>query len=387
MRSVLGAFGLVCGAIVVWTVGSYGYASSDDPNVKWNMAFLFGAIACGGLFGHAVSARLWPKSHALSIVIGVVCGIALIVNLSNSLGALAGRADKSTVERVALNKRVKSDEAELARLQSQRDALPAFVPTDEAAVTAAQRAADTATANRRAECGNGDPKQRGPNCRQREVEEKGAADRLVVATSAKAATERAAKLEADMTTIRRRLSSAGPVVTVNVQGSALARLFRLPDTEADFAATVQQFGMAAIVELLIAFALIAWEMLRPAPEAQAPPIKESEIQAVEIAEPPAPFKALPKPKLVSNRAPAGSVSDYVLARLEAAKGCEIEFGEAYADYGAWSAARGADPLSPELFAEAMKRLCEKARVPVKRKEGSAVFVGVRLTVVGSIAAG
>ena len=105
MRSLLGAFGLVCGAIVVWTVGSYGYGSSDDPNVKWNMAFLFGAIACGGLFGHAVSARLWRISQTLSLVIGGVCGIALIVNLSNSLGALAGRADKSTVERIALNKR------------------------------------------------------------------------------------------------------------------------------------------------------------------------------------------------------------------------------------------------------------------------------------------
>jgi len=259
MRSLLGAFGLVCGAIVVWTVASYGYGSSDDPNVKWNMAFLFGAIACGGLFGHAVSARIWRISPSLSIVIGLVCGVALIVNLSNSLGALAGRADKSTIERVGLNKRVKSDEAELARLQRQRDVLPTFVPTDEAAVTAAKRAADTATDNRKAECGNGDPKQRGPNCRQREIDEKDAADKLATATSAKAATERAGKLEASMTTIRQRLASSGPVVTVNVQGSALARLFRLPDTEADFAATVQQFGMAAIVELLIAFALIAWE--------------------------------------------------------------------------------------------------------------------------------
>ena len=70
MRSLLGVFGLVCGAIVVWTVGNYGYGSSDDPNVKWNMAFLFGAIACGGLFGHAVSARLWRISKALSLVIG-----------------------------------------------------------------------------------------------------------------------------------------------------------------------------------------------------------------------------------------------------------------------------------------------------------------------------
>ena len=141
--------------------------------------------------------------------------------------------------------------------------------------------------------------------------------------------------------------------------------------------------MAAIVELLIAFALIAWETLRPAPQPDRAAEQGSRRSARRNSQnrrPP--FKALPKPKLVSSRAPAGSVSDYVLARLEAAKGCEIEFGEAYADYTAWCATRGSDPLSPELFAEAMKRLCEKARVPVRRKAGSAVFVGVRLAVVG-----
>ena len=387
MRSLLGAFGLVCGAIVVWTVGNYGYGSSDDPNVKWNMAFLFGAIACGGLFGHAVSARLWRISPALSLTIGGVCGLALIVNLSNSLGALAGRADKSTVERVALNKRIRSDEAELARQQRQRDAMPAFVATDEAAVTAAKRAADTATDNRRVECGNGDPKQRGPNCRQREGDEKEAADRLAAATSAKVSTERAGKLEASLAAIRQRLASAGPIVTVNVQGSALATLFRLPDTEADFAATVQQFGMAAIVELLIAFALIAWEMLRPGPRTAPPPSKEAEEQPVQVIEPQPSCRPRSKPKLVSSRAPAGSVSDYVLARLEPAAGCEIEFGEAYVDYTAWCGMSGCDHLTPELFAGAMKRLCEKARVRVRRRDGSAVFVGVRLADLGAAAAG
>jgi phage/plasmid-associated DNA primase len=80
------------------------------------------------------------------------------------------------------------------------------------------------------------------------------------------------------------------------------------------------------------------------------------------------------------------VSDYVLARLEFAKGCEIEFGEAYTDYTAWCVTRGSEPLSPELFAEAMKRLCEKARVRVQRKAGSAVFVGLRVAAVGSTAA-
>jgi hypothetical protein len=79
------------------------------------------------------------------------------------------------------------------------------------------------------------------------------------------------------------------------------------------------------------------------------------------------------------------VSDYVLARLEAAKGCEIEFGDTYADYTAWCGTRRTAPLSPELFAEAMKRLCEKARVRVRRKAGSAVFIGLRLVGVGSTA--
>jgi hypothetical protein len=387
MRSLLGAFGLVCGAIVVWTVGNYGYGSSDDPAVKWNMAFLFGAIACGGLFGHAVAARLWQVHRDISITIGLVCGAALVVNLSNSLGALAGRADKSTIERIAQNKRVKSDEAELARLQRQREAIPTFAPTDEAAVAAAKRAADTASDNRRRECGNGDLKQRGPNCRQREIDEKAAADKLSTATTAKAATERAARLETAMTAIRQRLAAEGPVVTVNVQGSALARLFRLPDAEADFAVTVQQFGMAAIVELLIAFALIAWEMLRPTGAtkltASAVP-REPDERSVEPVSRLA-FNARPRPKLVSSGPPAGGVSDFVVERLETGKGSEIDFGEVYEDYMAWCRKRGAVPLDSEVFADAMKRICERARVRIEARGGTAVFVGLRFTAPATVA--
>src|SRR6185436_10462044 len=106
-----------------------------------------------------------------------------------------------------------------------------------------------------------------------------------------------------MAAIRQRLAAGGPVVTVNVQGSALARLFRLPDAEADFAVTVQQFGMAAIVELLIAFALIAWEMLRPTGAAKltAPAVsREPDERSVEPVPPRLAIKALPRPKLVSS---------------------------------------------------------------------------------------
>ena len=34
MRSAVGIFGLACGAIIVWTVGNYGYVSADDAAVQ-----------------------------------------------------------------------------------------------------------------------------------------------------------------------------------------------------------------------------------------------------------------------------------------------------------------------------------------------------------------
>ena len=71
MRSAVGIFGAVCGAVIIWTVGAYGYASADDPAARWNIAFLFAVIAAGGLFGHAVSVRLWPINRLCSVLVGV----------------------------------------------------------------------------------------------------------------------------------------------------------------------------------------------------------------------------------------------------------------------------------------------------------------------------
>ena len=91
------------------------------------------------------------------------------------------------------------------------------------------------------------------------------------------------------------------------------------------------------------------------------------------------MKAPPRPKLVSNKPPAGSVSDYVVARLEAAKSAELEFAQAYEDYLTWCRRRAIDHLDSELFAEAMKRICAKTRIRIKAKSGTAVFEGVRLS--------
>jgi hypothetical protein len=59
----------------------------------------FGVIATGGLFGHAVSVRLWRLSRFWSVAVGIACAGALLINLSNSLGALAGKDGRRCPQR------------------------------------------------------------------------------------------------------------------------------------------------------------------------------------------------------------------------------------------------------------------------------------------------
>ena len=301
MRSAVGIFGVVCGLIVIGLVGRYGFKSTDIEADAWIMAFLFGAIAAGGLFGHAVAVRLWRTSQSASVAVGIVSAVALLLNLSNSLGAIAGRADTVTMERIAKNRSIRAAEAELKRLTDLRTAMPAFVQTDADAVSAAKRAADTATTAKERECGGGDPKQRGRFCRDKEDAEKVAADALAQASAAKATTDRATKLEADAQKQRDKLAELGPLVIVNVQGSAIAKLFRLPDEEADFAATAQQFGVAVVVELIIVMCMIAWEVLGHALPIAARPedvASNAAVASLEVA-PPATLALPPRPKLVA----------------------------------------------------------------------------------------
>jgi hypothetical protein len=77
-----------------------------------------------------------------------------------------------------------------------------FTPATAETVTAARDALTAAERSRAAECGNGDPKQRGKFCREREADEWTAADALSSATRAKAATDRAAQLDSEAATIR-----------------------------------------------------------------------------------------------------------------------------------------------------------------------------------------
>jgi Poxvirus D5 protein-like len=361
MRSILGIFGMVAGLIVVALVARYGFVTSDTPVDGAIVAFFFAVIALGGIGGPAVAVHLWRSQRGAGkvwgLIVGLVAGVALLANLSNSLGAIATRADKTLAERNQITTARRDDRAELQRLIRERAALPTFTPTTAEAVQAAQRAADEATRARRAECGDGDPAERGTNCRAYEAAERQALAGLTVATTNKATAEAAGGLEDRVAAVRARLAVSEPVASTNPLADALGRIFAL---SAEHAATWQQVATVVVVELLIAVSLVALELLRP-----------------ERAAPPVPIQT--GPRLVADRGKVvGSVNDFVVECVEAAKGAKVTFEEMYRAYAAWCQAVGFEPLGPQQFVEPLEKLCVAADVPTRTAGSKVYLVNVRL---------
>jgi hypothetical protein len=263
------------------------------------------------------------------------------------------------------------------------DAHRPCVQTDADAVSAAKWAADAATTAKERECGGGDPRQRGRFCRDKEEAEKAAAEALTHASAAKAVTDRATKLEVDAQKQRDKLAELGPLVTVNVQGSAIAKLFRLPDEEADFAATAQQFGVAVVVELIIVMCMIAWEVLGHA----VPGATRSDDEASKVTAATSPDVASqqtpgfpPRPKLVaaSNEPSAGSIPKIMTAALEPAAGKRVELEEAFSAYVGACEAEGKRAVPPGHFVDPLRKFCTAARIRIKDEGGHVYLMDVRL---------
>jgi hypothetical protein len=107
----------------------HGFKGSDTLFDGAIVAVVFGAIAAFASFGHGLAARTWLDGHRLwGGIVGLIAVLALVVTLSNSLGAIAGRADTSIAERSRAADTAKVDRAELKKIAGQRAALPAFRP-------------------------------------------------------------------------------------------------------------------------------------------------------------------------------------------------------------------------------------------------------------------
>jgi hypothetical protein len=126
-----------------------------------------------------------------------------------------------------------------------------FAPLTEESVAAARDAVAAAERIRAAECGNGDRKQRGPNCRQRETEEQARREALTTAPTGRPQRRQQAW------TARRRQLGHGLPPHLNPLGAALALLFGagLPLTG------WQQDIVAAVFELCLVAVIVIYELL------------------------------------------------------------------------------------------------------------------------------
>jgi hypothetical protein len=217
-------------------------------------------------------------------------------------------------------------------------------------VTAAERIKER-------ECGNGEPKQRGPNCRQRETEEQAKRDALATVLANKATTDKATKLDREIAEISARLAKA-PAVKETSAGKTLGSLLSL---SAVSAATFQQQFFSAIVELAIAASLALPELLRPK---RAPAAKREEEPAPSVEGVPDKIEAppTPKPRLVSDQPKAGSVPDIMADLLKPAKGRRVEIEEVFKGYATECQANGERVLTPEQFIDPAQRFCRECGI-------------------------
>ena len=378
MQAFARLFGLICGAVVIMIAARYGFRTSDNDVDGWIWAFMYGAVSLGGLFGHALGVRAWRRSKLVGGLVFAGSAFALLISLSNSIGAMAGRGNEQQATRIQVADLVRDTRRSLKRAEDEREALR-FTPTDEDAVNAARARAAAATAAKEAEC-----KYRSSRCREKEEEESKALADLEGATRNKAATDRTAKLEAQITSLKEKIEKAGPVLEANGQGNALARLFNLPETNAATLSTYQNLAMAMVIEFLIVISLVASEVLehheKPYPrERQESSIKPTAFEGFgALQDTPSAIPATDKPRLIaSNAEPVGSVAAIMAEIMEPGRG-KVEFADAYKAYVSVCRQRRKKPASPEAYGSALRLLCESSEIELMSSGEHVYLLRVRI---------
>ena len=219
-------------------------------------AVVFGhdCSCCAFLFD-AAAVRLWFQRHRVgAVIIGFIAALALIVTFTNSLGAIAGRADITQAERERTKTLGKGDERHLERLVRGRAAMQ-FTTADQATVDAAPKRPRPPSVSVSANAAMAIPSNAGLIAGCRESEEQAKRDALTAALANRAATERAASLDRDIAKLRTRLEKALPVNNPNPLGAALEQILG----QAAAALTAwQQAIVAAVFELCLVGVMVIY---------------------------------------------------------------------------------------------------------------------------------
>ncbi|MBL8567217.1 MAG: hypothetical protein JNM89_16020 [Hyphomicrobiaceae bacterium] len=368
IRTLLLAFGLIGGAVVVALVARHGFLTADTPLDGYALAALLSLIAIGGLVGHAVAAHLWPVSRGAAAGVFLLATAALLLNLSTSFEAIIGRAATGEAERSQRIKDRAAAERELATLSAELSGLRDHVPVSADAAKAARDRATAAAEQREAECAK-----RGNRCRDREADERAALETLATIERDRAFSIRRADLESRTAKLRTSLAEIPATGHPNVMAAGIARLFRLPEADALSAATWHKLAIAGLVELLIAAAFFAAEVSRngsatnrPEQTLDRPEFTQNHSPALTPAPivEPAPVKEIdPKPVIA-----------FLADRVEARRGSRVSLADLYRAYVASEADRA---LGAAEFAAALRTICDHANWDFEAGDGDMIFLAGR----------
>ncbi len=363
--------------IGIWFVARFAYVTSDTAIDGASNAFLFGMLATGAYAGPAIALAVAANGRKRAAgFLGLLALLAIVANWSHTLAAIAHRGAGIEAERNKASAAIGDHRAELHRLTTQREGMTFTRATAESVKAARDRVA-AAERTRIAECGNGDPKQRGPNCRTRETEEQTARGALTVAIDNRELTVQAEALEAAAASIRARLAAVPAVKDGDALGEALARLLPMSATTA---ATFQQGLVSAIVELLIAAALALPELLRKSRpginrDERAEPTVLVPCRADVAQSAPAEFLE----PIAEN--PSVATGRFMLARLKPATGAEAHGRAIYESYLDWCSEQTPPmrPMDPLAFAAHFAQRCDRAGIRTDIRSNRVYCLGVELT--------
>ncbi len=374
MRLVCLVFGILGAAMVIGIVARYGYLSSSTHMDGLISAGLTGLIAAGALGGHAIAVHIWRGSKVGGLVIFLIATAALLVNLSNSLGFIAGRSDAREAERTHILDKARRDNAALDRLIAEREQLPPYTPVTVASVAAAKVAVEVAREVRLAEC-----KSRGRRCRQREADEGTARNKVVTLETDLGLTTRAAVLDHKIDALRKNFDKAAHVSKVDAQVAALQNIFKLPEATV---ASYHKLIMAAVAELLIVGAFLAvglWPTgtthqtfynQRTSPPArvssEAPKLMQADSEG-ELAN--SSMELLTRPEV------HGEIPEFTNACLEKTTEGQAVVKELYAPYEAWCAKERVCAFAREEFEGRFLAMIEQAGFP--HSDGTVAYIQLR----------
>jgi hypothetical protein len=358
------AYGLtgIPAAIGVAFVARYAYATSDTHDAGLAAAALYGMTAAAAFAGPATAIAVGNAGRKVAAaLLGILTVLAIVANWTNTLGAIAQGGAGQEAQSAKASADQADARAELARITAERSAM-VFVAATKEAVEAARAAVAAAERIRVAEC-----EERRNRCRERETQEQAKRDALAAILQAKAATDRAAQLDADAAAIRTRLANAPATPRTNAHGEALGRFLSI---SAASAATAQQALISAIVELVIAATLALPELLRPVARRKEPtPEVETAAATTQETKPP-----------IAPAAEFGSVRRFMLECITRTKGAKIMRGAIYKRYLRWCDEQSprAAPLPIPAFWKQFEPLCDRVKIKLSERAGKVWCVGVKL---------